>query len=127
MKLIIILFTLVIFHLIFMNNSFSLEQNSSPKQVDKSIPNKKEINAKEIVKKIDSILRGKTSIGTVTMEIKTKHFNRSLTMNIWTSGTDNTLIKIEKPEKENGVCTLKVDNNIWNYLPKVNRVMKLPS
>ena len=37
------------------------------------------------------------------------------------------MITILEPAKEAGTVTLKVDNNIWNYLPKVDSVMKVPS
>ena len=37
------------------------------------------------------------------------------------------MITILEPTKEVGTVTLKVDNNIWNYLPKVDRVMKVPA
>ena len=34
---------------------------------------------------------------------------------------------IRKPIKDKGIATLKVKENIWNYLPKINRVTKVPS
>jgi len=48
-------------------------------------------------------------------------------MQIWSRGTDDALIRVLKPEKEAGTATLKVGNNIWNYLPKVNRTIKIPT
>ena len=42
-------------------------------------------------------------------------------------GGMETLIIIEEPAKDKGVATLKVGDNIWNYLPKVDRTMKVPS
>ena len=38
-----------------------------------------------------------------------------------------SLITILEPAKEAGTATLKVGDNIWNYLPKVDRTMKIPS
>jgi outer membrane lipoprotein-sorting protein len=83
--------------------------------------------AREIVDRADRLLRGESSVGTVTMEISTVNWQRTLTMQIWSLGTDNALIRINKPEKEAGTATLKVGNNIWHYLPKVNRTIKIPS
>ncbi len=37
------------------------------------------------------------------------------------------LMRILEPKKEAGTATLKVDKNIWNYLPKVDRTIKVPS
>jgi outer membrane lipoprotein-sorting protein len=48
-------------------------------------------------------------------------------MAMWTEGTEKSLIRILEPPKEAGMCTLKVNDNIWNYLPKVDRTMKLPA
>ncbi len=36
-------------------------------------------------------------------------------------------MRILAPKKEKGTTTLRSGNNIWNYLPKVKRVIKLPS
>jgi len=86
-----------------------------------------ELSSKEILDKIDKMWRGKSSIGTYIMKIKTVHWKRSLRIKSWTRGLDYTLIRIEYPKKEKGVSTLKVKNNLWNYLPKIKRVIKVPS
>jgi hypothetical protein len=48
-------------------------------------------------------------------------------MQAWSEGTQKSLIRILDPPKERGMATLKVDQNIWNYLPKVDRTIKLPA
>nr|WP_281502153.1 outer membrane lipoprotein-sorting protein [Alcanivorax sp. S6407] len=48
-------------------------------------------------------------------------------MQAWSRGKHYSLIVIEQPVKDKGVATLKVEQNIWNYLPKINRVTKVPS
>ncbi len=86
-----------------------------------------EQRAREIVDRVDRLLRGDSSRGTVTMQIVTENWQRSLTMQILSQGTQNALVRIQQPKKEAGTATLKVDNNIWNYLPKVSRTIKIPS
>ena len=83
--------------------------------------------AQEIVDRVDRLLRGESSIGAITMEISTANWQRTLSMQIWSRGTENALVRIKKPEKEAGTATLKVGNNIWHYLPKVNRTIKIPT
>jgi len=83
--------------------------------------------AREIVDQVDQLLRGKSSVGTVTMQISTANWQRTLSMQIWSLGSENALIRVTKPEKEAGTATLKVTNNIWHYLPKVNRTIKIPT
>lgn len=73
------------------------------------------------------MLRGNSSSGTMTMQIQSKHWKRSLEMKIWSKGTERALIVISKPAKERGTATLKAEDNIWNYLPKVDRVIKIPT
>jgi hypothetical protein len=86
-----------------------------------------ELTSQEILDKIDRMWRCESSIGTYQMKIKTSHWERNLRIKSWTKGLDYTLIRIEYPKKEKGVSTLKVENNLWNYLPKINRVVKVPS
>ena len=86
-----------------------------------------ELTSQEILDKIDRMWRGESSIGTYQMKIKTSHWERNLRIKSWTKGLDYTLMRIEYPKKEKGVSTLKVESNLWNYLPKINRVVKVPS
>jgi len=83
--------------------------------------------AREIVDRVDQLLRDNSSVGTVTMQISTENWQRNLVIQIWSLGTDHALIRINSPQKEAGTATLKVSNNIWNYLPKVNRTVKIPT
>ena len=46
-------------------------------------------------------------------------------MKVVSLGTEKSLITILEPAKEAGTATLKVGDNIWNYLPKVDRTMKI--
>jgi outer membrane lipoprotein-sorting protein len=48
-------------------------------------------------------------------------------MKMWSKGTENTLVKILKPKKDKGITTLKKGDEIYNYFPKINKVMKVPS
>jgi len=83
--------------------------------------------AREIVDGVDQLLRGQSSSGTVRMQISTENWQRGLSMHILSLGTDHALIRITDPQKEAGTATLKVGDNIWNYLPKVNRTIKIPT
>lgn len=85
------------------------------------------LNAKDILDRVDDLFRGRSSQGKMSMTIKTAHWTRTLTAEVWSKGKDDSLIRILAPKKEEGTATLRAGNNIWNYLPKVNRVIKLPS
>ncbi|RME24269.1 MAG: outer membrane lipoprotein-sorting protein [Deltaproteobacteria bacterium] len=81
----------------------------------------------ELLDAADDIQRGQRSHAVVRMHVKTANYERTMKMESWAEGTDKTLIRILEPPKDAGVATLKVDDNIWNYLPKVDRTMKVPA
>ncbi len=81
----------------------------------------------EILDRIDDLFRGESSHGTATMTVRTENWSRSLKMEFWSKGKDESLIRILEPKKEKGTATLKSGRDLWNYLPKVKRVVKLPS
>ena len=82
---------------------------------------------KELLLLVDDLMRGDSSRGRMTMNVKTARFERSLTMSMVSKGTDRFLLRILSPKKEAGTATLKVGPEIWNYLPKVDRTIKLPA
>ena len=79
-----------------------------------------------ILKKIDDLYRSQTSAAELTMTIVTPNWQRTLVLRGWTKGQDRMFIRILSPLKEQGVGTLKIDNEMWNYFPKTDKVMKLP-
>ena len=84
------------------------------------------VDVETVVKKIDDLYRSESSYATLEMEIVTPHWERTLTMEAWSKGTDKTFIVITSPKKEKGVATLRIGNEMWNYLPKTNKVIKIP-
>ena len=86
-----------------------------------------QIDPVEIIDKVDRLLRGESSRAVATMEVVTGNWERTLTMEAWSLGTDFFLVRLLRPRKEAGTATLKSGNNIWNYLPKVDRTIKIPA
>ena len=83
-------------------------------------------DVEKIVEKIDELYRSRSSYSELEMQIVTPHWERTLKMRAWTEGMEKTFIRILSPAKERGVATLRVGNEMWNYLPKANKVMKIP-
>ena len=92
---------------------------------EKTIEKKVDINA--LSKKLDELYRSESSKAVMTMQIVTPNYERTLEMEMTTKGSENTLIRILSPRKEKGISTLKRGNEMWNYLPKVDRTMKVPA
>ncbi|MDH4158259.1 MAG: outer membrane lipoprotein-sorting protein [candidate division Zixibacteria bacterium] len=85
-----------------------------------------EIDVKKLMKEVDELYRANSSYAELEMEIITPHWQRTLAMKAWSIGMDKTFIRITAPKKENGVGTLRIENEMWNYLPKTNKVIKIP-
>lgn len=83
--------------------------------------------ARRIIDHVDRMLRGESSRGNVEMSVLTPEWKRVTRMTIWSEGTDKVLIRVEQPKKDEGTATLRASGNIWNYLPKIDRVIRVPT
>ncbi|EAY26292.1 outer membrane lipoprotein-sorting protein [Microscilla marina] len=83
-------------------------------------------NATEIVKKADSHMQGKSSQGIMIMTIVRPKWRRTVEMKSWSKGKGFSLILIKKPVRDKGSGYLKRGKEMWNWLPKVGRVVKMP-
>ena len=86
-----------------------------------------QVDAHAIVDRVDRLLRGDSSRGVAAMEVVTENWERRMTMEIWSLGTDYSLVRLLEPQREAGTATLKAEEDIWNYLPKVDRTIKVPA
>ncbi len=84
-------------------------------------------DGREILRQMDDMWRGESSAAVFRMHIKTEHWERTLEIKAYSKGKELSLMRIVLPKQEAGTATLKVEDNIWNYLPKTRRVMKVPS
>ncbi len=81
-----------------------------------------------LVARTQALLEGRTSVGTMVMTIQTPQWRRTLKLQTWAKGDQLALLRVvEGGPREVGMMTLKRDGQLWNWLPKAARVMKLPS
>jgi len=90
-------------------------------------PDVDRMTPKQILDRVDDLYRGKSAEGRMRMKVVTEHWTREMEMQFHSKGEDKSLVRILSPKKEKGIATLRVGDKIWNYLPKVNRVIKVPS
>ncbi len=83
-------------------------------------------DARSLSRRMDRLYRADTSRGVVEMTVLNPNFKRTLKMRIWTEGLENTLVRILSPRKEKGTATLKRGNEMWNYLPKIGKTIRIP-
>lgn len=84
-------------------------------------------DVRAILDRVDDLFRGTSSQGRMRMTVRAEHWTRALELQFWNMGKDRSLIEILSPRKEKGTATLRHGHDLWNHLPKVNRVIKLPS
>ncbi len=80
-----------------------------------------------IVEHMDDLYRSTSSHGTMTMSVKTEHYERSMTIEAWSRGEDDALMVIRKPAREAGNATLRTKAGLWNYAPRADRLIRIPS
>ena len=83
--------------------------------------------AKEILREVDDMWRGASSHTILTMQVKTSHYARNMRLEGWSKGKEKTLVRILTPLKEKGTATLKSGSNIYTYLPRTDRTIRLTS
>lgn len=81
---------------------------------------------KEIIRKSDEKFRGTSSEGEMTMIIERPTWSREVTMKNWSLGNEYSLIYITAPAKEKGQVFLKRKKEMWNWVPNIERMIKIP-
>ena len=79
-----------------------------------------------VMKRMDELFRSESSIAQIEITVVKPRRTRTLRMRAWTRGREKALIVIESPAREKGTATLKVGNNLWNYLPRISRTIRIP-
>ena len=75
---------------------------------------------------LDDLYRSKSSIARIQIDVTSARSSRSMRVRAWTRGEEEVLVLIEAPPREAGTATLRVGNNLWNYLPKIARTIRVP-
>lgn len=83
-------------------------------------------DAKDIVAKANELIRANSSYTEMTMTVVKPDWSREITMKIWSLEPDYALVLITEPAKDKGTVTLKRKREVWNWIPSVHRVIKIP-
>ena len=79
-----------------------------------------------LLRSYDDLYDSSGTIARVEISIITPKKTRTLRLRLWGKGEDKALIVIDAPPRDAGTATLKVDRNLWNYLPKISRTIRVP-
>ena len=81
---------------------------------------------REILDKVEKLLWGNTVQGDYEMTISTPRWQRTLGLKVWMDRPKRSFVRIVSPAKEAGIGSLRIGAEMWNYLPNVERIIKIP-
>jgi outer membrane lipoprotein-sorting protein len=86
-----------------------------------------ELTAEDLVRRAEDTLRGSTAEMRATMVVTTPRWTREVQFRSWDDRAgDRSFIRILSPKKDKGTGFLRQGVHLWTYLPRVERVMRIP-
>jgi outer membrane lipoprotein-sorting protein len=85
------------------------------------------ITADEIIKKVEHNLQSESGYAEITMVVTTARGERTMKMQSWNRGNEKSFIKVLYPLKDRGITFLKIETTMWQYVPKIEKTIKIPS
>lgn len=83
-------------------------------------------DARSIVQKADEKMRGNTSQATILIKTIRPAWNREMEVRTWMKGNELAMVLIQLPVKDKGIVFLKRGKEVWNWMPSLERTIKLP-
>src|SRR5512133_322501 len=83
-------------------------------------------DVQRLLDRMDDLYRSRSSIARMELTVTTPRNVRTMRIQSWTRGEEDALIVVEAPPREAGTATLKVGENLWNWLPRIARTVRVP-
>ena len=84
------------------------------------------LDATEIIRKLEDNFRGNDVSMKMEMVVRTKRHARTVRIESWAEGKTKSFMRILYPPRDRGITFLKIDNQLWQYVPKIERTIKIP-
>lgn len=84
-------------------------------------------DASEIIRKAENQMRGESSKAEMQMKIIRPSWERTISFKTWTKTREYSMTVVTAPAKEEGRTFLKRENELWQYDPTIDRMIKLPA
>ncbi|MGD2121345.1 MAG: outer membrane lipoprotein-sorting protein [Gemmatimonadota bacterium] len=81
----------------------------------------------QVMDYIDDLYRSQSAYSRMRMTVVRERGTRELEMESWSKGDDDALIVIRSPAREAGAATLRTEEGLWNYAPRADRLIRIPS
>lgn len=85
-----------------------------------------EADARAVIERVEALLWGKTMQGEIEMAISTPRWQRTMYLKLWMNRPTQSFVRVTAPAKEAGIGSLRIGSEMWNYLPSVERIVKIP-
>jgi outer membrane lipoprotein-sorting protein len=79
-----------------------------------------------VLRHLDDLYRSKASVARMEIGVTTPRSARTLRIRAWTRGEEQALVVVEAPPREAGTATLRDGENLWNWLPRIARTIRVP-
>ncbi len=83
-------------------------------------------SAHDIMKKVDENMRGKSIYLQMKIAITSSAHQRTIKIQTWAQGNEKSFVKTIYPPKDRGITFLSLNNQMWQYVPKIERIIKIP-
>ncbi|HEY6106715.1 MAG TPA: outer membrane lipoprotein-sorting protein [Anaeromyxobacteraceae bacterium] len=79
-----------------------------------------------LLARLDDLYRSRSSVGRMEIAVVTPRATRTMRLKAWTRGEEEVLVVVESPPRDAGTATLRVGDNLWNWLPRIARTIRVP-
>jgi outer membrane lipoprotein-sorting protein len=81
----------------------------------------------DIIRQAEEKMRGKSSAYMeMSIEVVRPKWSRSMSLKSWSKGEDYSLSLLTAPAKDKGIAFLKRGKEVWNWMPSIERSIKMP-
>lgn len=85
-----------------------------------------ETDATSVVDKAEVALWGRTFNADFDMTITTSRWTRTLSLQVWMDRPGKSFLRVVAPAKDAGITSLRIEQEMWNYIPAIERTIKVP-
>jgi outer membrane lipoprotein-sorting protein len=85
-----------------------------------------DLSATDAVARADKLFRGASNRSALTMKIVRPDWSRGISMKSWSKGDTFAMILITAPARDKGTSFIKRGNEMWQWVPSIQRVIKIP-
>jgi hypothetical protein len=83
-------------------------------------------DARGLVEAAETLLWGRTLVADAEMRITTPAWTKAVGMRVWMERPGRSFVRVTAPPKEAGICSLRIASEMWNYVPAIERTIKVP-